>query len=164
MTSPLLVTSAILSPTQFRGRLGDALLDAIEAFLEGTDPAYAPYRRTLRRSKDDLLSASEVNLLYPPTRAGVAGLVALGLCTQAHADVVLAVPVEDIPPDVSAPTGTVAATWNGWPVWAVQVPAGAAWMAQTPHGDVELTHPDFLLTTQMGGAQYRGRSTEVKLT
>lgn len=163
MRSPLTLASAILSKRQFRARLGPVLLNAIEAVLEGTSPEQAPLRHELRRSKDDLLAADEVNLLYPPTRAGVLGLALVGLCSEAHAAAVLAVPAEDIPPQVPAPANTVDATWDGWPVWAAQCPPDAEWLAQTPDGDVTITHPDYLVTLQMGGAQYRARSTEIVL-
>jgi hypothetical protein len=163
MRSPLTVRSAILTRRQFRSRLGATLLDAIEAVLEGTAPEQAVLRRRLRVSRDDLLSTTEVNLLFPPTRNGVLSLAAAGLCTEAHALAVLAVPAEDIPPLVAQSAGTVAATWDGWPVWAAQPPDGATWLAQTPDGDVTVTHPDYLVTLQMGGAQYRARSTEIVL-
>lgn len=163
MRSPLTIRSAILTRRQFRARLGAPLLDAIEAVLEGTAPEQAPLRRALRRSKDDLLAVGEVNMLYPPTRAGVLGLAAVGLCTAAHADAVLAVPPEDVPPFVTQPAGTVAATWDGWPAWAAQPAPGETWTAQTPDGDVTITAPDYLVTLQMGGAQYRARATEIVL-
>lgn len=163
MRSPLTIASAILTPTQFRTRLGSAVLDAIEATLETTTPELAPLRRALRRAKDDLLAAGHVNVLYPPTQQGVLGLVAAGLCTSGHAVKVLAVPVEDTLSLVEAPIGTVAATWNGWNVWAVQCPPGTTWVAQTPEGDVSISHPDYLITHQLGGAQYRARDTEIDL-
>ncbi|GAB1345088.1 hypothetical protein [Gemmatimonas sp.] len=160
-TSPLDIRSAILTPRQFRARLG-AILDRIEEELEGTEPARAPIRRRLRVSRDDLFSTRDVNLLFPPTRAGVLGLVIVGLATEAEAMRVLAVPAEDIPPMVPQPAGTVAATWDGWPVWAAQPAPGESWWAQTPDGDVEIRHPDYLVTLQLGGAQYRARATELE--
>jgi hypothetical protein len=160
--NPLTTPSAILTKRQFRARLGP-ILTRIEEELEGTAPERAPIRRFLRLSKEDLLAADMVNLLFPATRAGVAGLVAMGLATQAEADRVLAVPASDIPPQVPAPDGTVAAVWDGWPVWAAQCPPGATWVAQTPDGDVTIVHPDYLVTMQLGGSQYRARHTEVEL-
>lgn len=159
--SPLTIRSAILTRRQFRARLGAPLLDLIEEVLEGAAPEQAPLRRALRRAKDDLLATTEVNLLYPPTRTGVLGLAAAALCSAEHAASVLAVPTDDIPPSVDAPAGTVAATWDGWPVWAAQPAPGETWTAQTPDGDVAIQHPDYLVTLQMGGAQYRARAPEL---
>lgn len=160
--SPLTTRSAILTRRQFRTRLG-VILDRIEVELDGTDPVRAPVRRALRRSRDDLFSAETINLLFPPTRNGVYGLVAVGLASMTEAEAVLAVPAEDIPQAVDCPSGAVAAVWDGWPVWAAQCPAGEQWTAQTPDGDVVITSPDYLVTMQMGGAQYRARSTEITL-
>lgn len=162
MKSPMTLESAILTPTQFRARLGPAVLDAIEALLETTTPELFPARRALRRAKDDLMSAGVVNVLWPPTQQGVLALVTMGLCTSAHALKVLEVPFKDTLPLVDAPTGTVAATWQGWNVWAIQCPAGEEWVAQTPDGDVTIQYPDYLITHRLGGAQYRARYTEIE--
>lgn len=162
MVSPLTLRSAIRTRRQFLTSLG-AIQDRIDVALEGTAPEQAPLRRELRKLNRQLDASEHVNLLFPPTRAAIAQLVAVGLATQAEADRALAVPAEDIPPMVAQPAGTVAATWDGWPVWAAQPAPGEAWMAQTPDGDVEIRHPDFLVTLQLGGAQYRARSTELEL-
>lgn len=162
MKSPMTLESALLTPTQFRARLGAAVLDAIEAMLETTTPELAPARRALRCAKNDLLSAGVVNILWPPTQRGVLGLVSMGLCTSAHALKVLEVPFEDTLPLVEAPAGTAAAVWQGWSVWAIQCPVGETWTAQTPDGDVTIQHPDYLITHTLGGAQYRARYTEIE--
>lgn len=161
--SPLTLPSVRLSRRQFRARLGAAVLDAIEAVLDGSAPEQAGLRRALRRMKDDLLASEEINILHPDTQQGVLGLVAAGLCSSAHAVTVLSYPPDDILPLIPAPPGTVEARWDGWRVWAVQVPPGDTWSAQTPDGDVTLTYPDFLVTHQLGGAQYRARATEVDI-
>lgn len=163
MRSPLEVQSARFTRRQFRARLGDALLDGIEQVLEGTDPGEAALRRALRRLKDDLFAAEEINVLHPATQQGVLSLVSAGLCSSAHAVAVLSIPAEDTLESVPAPAGTVDARFDGWRVWAIQVPAGDEWVAQTPDGDVTVRHPDYLVTHQLGGAQYRARSTEVVL-
>lgn len=159
---PTDIPSAILTQTQFRSRLG-VILDRIEEELDGTAPDRAPIRRRLRISKDDLLSARDINLLFPPTRNGVAALVLVGLATSDEAARVLAVPAADTPPQVEAPAGAVSATWDGWEVWAIQCPPGAEWVTQTFNGDVTITHPDYLVTHKLGGAQARARSTEIVL-
>lgn len=161
MRSPLTLASARLTRRQFRARLGDAVLDGIEEVLDGTAPEQAPLRRALRRLKDDLLAAEEINVLHPATQLAVLSLVTAGLCSSAHAVTVLSVPAEDTLESVPAPPGTVDARWDGWRVWAIQVPAGEEWAAQTPLGDMVLRFPDYLVTHQLGGAQYRARPTEL---
>lgn len=161
--SPMTLASALLSRRQFRARLGDALLDAIESTLDGTAPEQAPLRRALRRMKDDLLVVQDINVLHPATQQAVLALASVGLCTTAHAIAVLSVPFEDTLPNVAAPAGTVDARWDGWRVWAVQCPPGEQWSVQTPLGDTTINHPDYLVTHQIGGAQYRARATEIVL-
>lgn len=161
--SPMTLESARFSRRQFRARLGNTVLDAIEAVLDGTAPEQAPMRRALRRMKDDLLAAEEINVLHPATQQAVLALVSMSLCSSAHAVTVLSVPFEDTLPNVDAPAGTVSAKWDGWDVWAIQCPPGEQWVAQVPNGDVTITHPDYLVTHKLGGAQYRARATEIAL-
>jgi hypothetical protein len=158
--SPLNLPSAILTRGQFRSRLGP-ILDRIEEELDGTATNRADIRRSLRKSKDGLLAADNVNLLFPVTIAGIQGLVQAGLASQAEADAILAIPTEDQLPSVTAPPGTVNATWDGWPVWAIQCPQGEVVQVQTPNGDVQVTYPDYVVTFQLGGAQYKARPTEL---
>ena len=114
MVSPLTLRSAIRTRRQFLTSLG-AIQDRIDVALDGTAPEQAPLRRELRKLNRQLDASEHVNLLFPPTRAAIAQLVAVGLATQAEADRALAVPAEDIPPMVAQPAGTVAATWDAGP-------------------------------------------------
>jgi hypothetical protein len=64
---------------QWRKRIGNATLQAIEAVLETTDAATGPVRHALRVAKDDLASADYVDVRDADTIAGVQSLVDAGL-------------------------------------------------------------------------------------
>ena len=80
----------IFSQVEWARRVGQSTLEAIEALLETTSTELAPARHQLRVAKDNLSRAiNGVDVRDPLTVAGVAGLVTLGLKTDADAAAML---------------------------------------------------------------------------
>ena len=72
----------VFSQLEWRARVGESALVAIEAMLETTSSDMAAVRCQLRVAKDNLAAAlSGVDVRDPRTIAGVAALVTLGLKT-----------------------------------------------------------------------------------